>query len=289
VPPTVSVPGTLAVSATLVAGAPEATVTGFVSLHQATVTRRIPFWFRVSSPVLATEKVVLLTAPGDRRGSTVGKPSRVRSYRYPEGAQVRSPSGPEQAFRYVLRKPVANFGVAVTGGAHIEPFVVSAGNEDRLTGYAGLPLNINPYLESFGQPRPVSGAIRPAPGAYDLVFDTPSGVAPGAFTFRFWVNDVTPPSVRLPRATVSPGSHLDLIVTDTGSGVDPQSLVARIDGKPAAVAYSAGRARVGLRNVVAGRHRLTLIAADYQELKNMENVPRILPNTRTFSATFRIA
>jgi hypothetical protein len=33
---------------------------------------------------------------------------------------------------------------------------------------------------------------------------------------------------------------------------------------------------------------LAFSAADYQELKNMENVPRILPNTRTFRAVFRV-
>jgi hypothetical protein len=31
-----------------------------------------------------------------------------------------------------------------------------------------------------------------------------------------------------------------------------------------------------------------LQVADYQELKNMENVPQILPNTRRFTATFTV-
>jgi len=30
-----------------------------------------------------------------------------------------------------------------------------------------------------------------------------------------------------------------------------------------------------------GRHSLVVTASDYQEAKNMENVARILPNTRT--------
>ena len=38
----------------------------------------------------------------------------------------------------------------------------------------------------------------------------------------------------------------------------------------------------------AGEQTLVFTAADYQELKNMENVPQILPNTRTFKAVFRI-
>ena len=37
-----------------------------------------------------------------------------------------------------------------------------------------------------------------------------------------------------------------------------------------------------------GTHRLVFSAADYQELKNMENVPLILPNTRVFRTTFTV-
>ena len=79
-----------------------------------------------------------------------------------------------------------------------------------------------------------------------------------------------------------------LSVTDAGAGVDPQSLTAKIDGKTADVAYSRGRGVVSLRTAGPGRHTLVFTAADYQELKNMENVPQILPNTRTFRAVFRV-
>ena len=34
-----------------------------------------------------------------------------------------------------------------------------------------------------------------------------------------------------------------------------------------------------------GAHRLTLVASDYQETKNMENTGPVRPNTRTFNAT----
>jgi hypothetical protein len=79
-----------------------------------------------------------------------------------------------------------------------------------------------------------------------------------------------------------------LIVSDGGSGVDPQSLTAKIDGKTANISFVRGRAVVGLGATAPGRHTLVFTAADYQELKNMENVPQILPNTRTFSAAFRV-
>ncbi len=289
-PAAVTVPGRLDVTATITTGAAAADVTGFVVLTLGSVTRRIPYWFRVAAPVLGREPHGTLVRTGSYRGQTKGKPSLVTSYRYPDaphGAPLVL-SGPEQVFRVTLRKPVANFGVAVIGGVHTSPRVVLAGDENRLTGNAGLPLAINPYVDSFGDARPVAGAIRPAPGAYDIVFETPAGAAPGAFTFRFWTDDVTPPTVRLLSAAVKQGSKLELAVSDAGSGVDPRSLEASIDGRPVSLAFAHGRALVPVGAIPSGRHRLVFRAADYQELKNMENVPQILPNTRTLSVRFRV-
>jgi hypothetical protein len=299
VPPTVTVPGRLDLTAAASASAPEADVTGFVVLTFGATTRRIPFWFRVESPKLGSEPTTPLTAPGLHKGQMRGKRSLVTSYRYPADARsVPGAAGPEQVFRVRLARPVANFGVVLLSSAgptrfRPSPRVVAAGNENRLTGNAGLPLVINPYLDSFGAARPVAGAIRPVPGSYDVVFETPvvpiAGAAgPGAYTFRYWVNDVTPPSVRLLTRTARAGSRLQLAVADSGSGVDPQSLAATVDGRTAAAAYTAGRVAISLAGVAPGRHRVALEVADYQELKNMENVPQILPNTRRFTATFAV-
>ena len=232
-PASVTVPGRLDVTAT--ASTQQSDVTGFVVLTLGTNVRRIPFWFRTSAPKLGTEPHGTLKATGTYRGTTAGKPSIVDAYRYPASPSgVPSANGPEQVFRFALTRPVANFGVVVTGGAHVAPRVVYAGNEDHLTGYAGLPLVINPYLDSFGTESPVAGAIRPAPGAFDVVFDTPAGVSPGAFTFRFWVNDVAPPAVKLLTRAPKSRGNLELTITDAGSGVDPHSLKVTIDGAPAA-------------------------------------------------------
>jgi hypothetical protein len=227
-----------------------------------------------------------------------GKRSLVTSYRYPADARsVPGAAGPEQVFRVRITGPVANFGVVLLSSAsptrfRPSPRVVAAGNENRLTGNAGLPLVINPYLDSFGAPRPVAGAIRPVPGSYDVVFETPVATVPGAdlgaYTFRYWVNDFTAPSVRLLTRTAKAGSRLRLAVGDAGSGVDPRSLVATVDGRTAAAAYTAGRVTISLTGVAPGRHRVALEVADYQELKNMENVPQILPNTRRFTALFTV-
>ena len=84
------------------------------------------------------------------------------------------------------------------------------------------------------------------------------------------------------------GGFLELSVTDRGAGVDPRSLTARIDGDSTPVSYGNGRARVPLTLAARGRHVLNFTVADYQETKNMENVPRIRPNTRTLRTTFTV-
>jgi hypothetical protein len=292
-PTSVTVPGSLAVTAAAAASAPPTDVTGFVTLTNGSSTRRIPFWFYVEDPKLGTEPHSVLTRTGTYTGTTRGKPSIVSSYRYPDTpASIRDhPTGPEQVYRVTLTQPVANFGVAVLGTKNAtvpQPRVVIADNEDHLTGYPGLPLVINPYLDSFGEPRPVAGAVRPGAGIFDVVFDTSADAKTGPYTFRFWVNDVTPPSMKLLTPVARRTAPLQLAVADAGSGVDPRSLTATVDGKSVEVAFSRGRATVRLVAATPGRHRLVFSASDYQELKNMENVPRILPNTKTLSTTFRV-
>jgi hypothetical protein len=165
----------------------------------------------------------------------------------------------------------------------VEPRIVHAGDENHLAGYTALPLDLNPYRSSYGRYRLISGVVLPGPGAYDIVFDTPRNGKPGGFRFRYWLNDTTPPTVRVLGVR---GGFLDLSVTDRGAGVDPRALSARIDGDSTPVSYSNGRARVALALVGRGQHVLTFSAADYQETKNMENVPLIRPNTRTIQTTF---
>ena len=129
----------------------------------------------------------------------------------------------------------------------------------------------------------MAGAVLPAPGVYDVVFDTPRNARPGGFRFRYWVGDVTPPTVRV--RCVRNG-FLEVAVTDRGSGVDPESLQAVVDGKAETVSYANGRARIPISSVAAGRNSLTFVASDYQETKNMEDIAGILPNTRTLRTTF---
>jgi hypothetical protein len=285
-PSTVTVPGRL--DLTIGAGSAEGEVMGFVVLRLGTVTRRIPYWSRVVDPKLAREPHGTLRTTGTYRGTTAEGRALVATYRYPDDPRAPALSGRERVFRVTVTRPVANFGVVVLRGNRASPRVVAGDDENQLVGVPGLPLVINPYIDSYGASRPVAGAIRPKPGTYDVVFDTTTP-SPAAFTFRFWVDDVVPPSVKLLDAKARRGGSLRLTVVDGGAGVDPNSLTARIDGRRVDVTFAGTRAVVSLRGVAAGRHALVFTAADYQELKNMENVPRILPNTRTFRAVFRIA
>ena len=158
-------------------------------------TRRIPFWVEVEPSPASDEPAKRLSAPGIYRATTVGGESKVVRYRYPTKGDGSYP-GPEVAYLVHVSKPIANFGVAVLSGSAI-PHVVFAGDENHLTGFTGLPTDLNPYLETFGESRPVAGVDLPAPGSYEIVFDTRSASRAGPFTFRYWINDTTPPKLHV--------------------------------------------------------------------------------------------
>jgi subtilisin family serine protease len=292
VPATATVPGTLPVTVTT-ASAPAAELSGFVVLTRGTDRRRIPYWLRVSAPALGRAKATPLRRPGTYKGNTRGGTTLVSRYRYPESPSglgfAATLAGPERVYRVTLRRRAANFGVVVTSRGRnvlVEPRVVRAGDEDRLTGYPALPFNLNPYLRIFGNPVLASGAILPAPGAYDVVFDSPSAARAGAFTFRYWVGDTKPPALRLRTRTVRRGQPVVVAASDAGSGVDPRSIVARIDGREPGARLQKGRILVRTAGLRRGRHTLVLQVSDYQESRNMENVGPILGNTRILRARF---
>jgi hypothetical protein len=54
------------------------------------------------------------------------------------------------------------------------------------------------------------------------------------------------------------------------------------------VRYANGIASVDVARLDAGSHPLVFSVSDYQEAKNMENVARILPNTRVLRTTIRL-
>lgn len=264
--------------------------TGFVVLTRGSDVRRVAFWFHVEVPKLQLDPHRTLHGPGLYHGDTAGQPSRVSSYRYPQGplggAATRL-GGPEQVFRFTLRRQIANFGAVVVReapGMKISPRLVIGSDENHVVGYTGLPTSLNPY-QGFDQAEPVVGAVLPKPGTYEFVFDTPTGAKPGAFTFRLWVNDTSPPSIRLLDSRAIIGRPIRAAVRDSGSGVDPRSLHAKIGGKPVRVTYRDGVLMVRTKGLPAGKQALRISASDYQETKNMEDVGPVLPNTRVLHAT----
>jgi hypothetical protein len=219
----------------------------------------------------------------------------VDTYRYPEvprsGPVSARLTGPEQVFRVRVGPGVANFGVVVIRrgpGSRVEPRVVRSGDENRLTGYSALPLDQNPYVEEFGGAVPAAGALRPAAGVYDIVFDSATRAGAGTFRFRLWIDDGTPPKAKLARRTFLRGDPIRLRVSDSGSGVDVRSLEATLDGKAARARLVGTEIRIPTGGLAAGRHRLRVSVADYQETRNNENVTRILPNTRVVSTVVTV-
>jgi hypothetical protein len=299
-PESVDVPGTLAWEVVVPANAREGGLTGFVELRRGTDIRRVPFWGRVTAPALGRHRVLPLVRTGVHTGTTRGRPTLVSRYRYPEsprGVGVTTVlAGPETVYRVRLTRRVANFGVAITGrarGSLVEPRIVAGLDENRIVGYGGLPFASNPYLSGpfgFQSPVPVVAALSPLPGDYAVVFDSATRAGAGGFTFRYWVNDVTPPTARLLDRRVTLGTRIRVRVADSGSGIDPTSLFASLDGDPALLTYRDGVVRIATTgpSVTVGKHRLRLTVHDYQENKNTENVTRILPNSRILTATVTI-
>jgi hypothetical protein len=275
VPATVTVPGQLEVTAT--GAQTTGDDSGYVVLRRGADVRRIPFWFMSTAPKLAGEKALALT-PGVHTGTTAGAPALVTHYRYPTGGDDSYP-GPERVYRIHVPAGAANAGVAVLSG-NVYPHITLDGSEDRLAGYTAMPLDLNPYRKSYGLRRRVAAVVLPAGGTYDVVFDsTNAGGRP--FTFRYWVNDVAPPRLKVRSARRS----IVVAATDAGSGVDPNSIAATLDGKSVATRFGSGTIRIA---AAKGRHRLVLTVSDYQETKNMEDVAKILPNTATLRATVTV-
>jgi subtilisin family serine protease len=271
-PATVTVPGQL----TLTASGAETTgdQSGYLVLTRGADVRRIPYWFLTTAPKLARAKATPLT-PGTRKGTTAGAPALVTRYRYPTGGDDTYP-GPERAYRIRVPAGAANAGVAVLS-RNVYPHITLDGSEDRLAGYTAMPLDFNPYRRSYGQRRRVAAVVLPAAGAYDVVFDS-RNAGGRQFTFRYCVNDVRPPTLKVR----SRNGSIVVAATDAGSGVDPSSIVATLDGRRVASRFGSGTIRIA---ATKGRHRLVLSAADYQETKNTEDVAKILPNTAALRAT----
>jgi hypothetical protein len=275
------------------AGAKVGNRQGYVTLVRGTQSVRIRWWGYVERPRLGASpvhRVRLGTVSGDtRRGTRLAF-----RYEFPNrpsqlGLPARYP-GREQVLSFHVPKGARNAGVRVVSGA-VSPQILLARNENRLAGGTALDLVENPYLDRYGDWAPVSGMLLPRAGRYYISVETRPGSRPGPYRLRTWADDTSPPTVQI-RSHVLYGTapELRLVVRDSQSGFDPDSLSVTVDGKHVGhVSIAGSNVSVELAGLAHGRHRVRIAAADYQELKNSENADQQpLPNTRVVRAIVTI-
>ena len=316
VQPTLTIPpgGTveLAVTASATAAAASGDNYGFVVLRRGATVRRIPYAFFVSRPGLAA--ITPLKLRRFQVGTTTRGFSNVSVYRFPA-----FPFGPPPDYvgkpmdekgaetLYVMRvdNPVANAGVAVIAaqsGALIHPWLLGSPDEGDVQGYPGTPVNVNALTFGFRADIGAAGLLFPRRGRYFVAVDSGSDEYTGrsfagGFLLRSWQNDVRPPTIRVLTNRIAAGRSLIAArVTDAGAGVDPLSLV--IGYRRALVGAAAYDPFSGLALFPipaaappfrAGRTPTILLAADYQEAKNVDQAgANVLPNSRFATTRIRV-
>ena len=277
--------------------------TGFIVLSGNGVSRRVPYSFLVERPALASVPSVPLQKL--QTGNTAVGVSHVSQYCCPSAPFGQPPNyvgapmnedGSEHLYSVSINEPVVNFGVSIlaaTTGSLIDPFVLGSKDENDVQGYAGIPTDVNSLTYDSQIDIGAAGAQFPRQGTYYVSVDSradPFNNKPlkGKYLLNAWINDVTPPSLKLLTTRVNAGRPLIVArVLDGGSGVDPLSLVFSYGGVLiGASAYDplSGLAVFGLPDqaprLKAGTATTIMEASDYQESKNIDTVGAdLLPNT----------
>jgi minor extracellular serine protease Vpr len=300
----------LAVVARASAAAQQGENYGFVVLRKGAVTRRIPYFFLVDRPALAGQAVLPLvrTQSGDTRVGT----DLVQTYRYPAAPFGNAPDTPpmledgkEHVYVTAVNEPAANAGVSIIEqppGTLADPFYLSGPDESTVQGFAGTPVDVNALTNDYLLPVSAAGSSFPRQQRFYVVVDsgrekfTDRSLA-GRYVLRSWVNDVTPPSVKLLTTRVSTGRPILFLQTrDAQSGVDPLSITIGLRGAlvgAAAFDPVTGIAVVPLSNssqpLQPGTTSLRLSSSDFQEAKNVDTAgTSIMPNTRTISVRLQV-
>jgi minor extracellular serine protease Vpr len=276
---------------------------GFILLRQGQVARKIPYEFFVGRPQLAQLEAKRLVK--FQAGTTAQGPNRVSTYCCPAAPFGPSPdyvgpamdeTGSETLYVTSIDKPVANIGVAVEaarGGALVDPWFLGSPNERDVQGYAGTPVNANALMFDYLFDLGAAGASFPKPQSFWIAVDSSSDPfthrsLAGAYVLRSWVNDVTPPRVRLLTSRVAAGRPTIVArVLDAGAGVDPLSLVIAYRGVLVGAAVYDPLSGIALfplprsaAKIPKGRTRMVVSASDFQEAKNVDSVgDEIMPNT----------
>ena len=277
---------------------------GFVVLSGNGVQRRVPYAFLVERPALRNAPYVALKKL--QTGDTAVGTSLVSSYCCPAAPFGPPPTytgptmnqdGAEHLYSIEITEPIVNFGVSVLAaspGALIDPFVLGSKNENDVQGYAGIPTDVNGL--TFDANVDVGAAGVQFPRLQRFYVSVDSRADPftnksqkGKYLLNAWIDDLTPPSVRVLTTRVTTGRPLIVAqAVDAGSGVDPLSLVIGYSG--ALVGASAYDPLTGLivfgiptaaPKLKTGKTKLVVRASDYQEAKNINTVGNdIYPNTR---------
>jgi hypothetical protein len=276
---------------------------GFVLLRKGEITRKLPFHVFVGRPQLERlpAKRLVRFQPGD----TITGENRVSTYCCPAapfgpppdyvGPSMEQP-GAETLYVTSIQKPVVNLGVSVqssSAGSEIDPWFLGSPNERDVQGYAGTPVNVNALMFDYQVDVGAAGASFPKVQRFYVSVDSNADAFshrafPGRYVLRSWVNDVRPPRIRLVTKRVASGRPTIVArVLDSGSGVDPISLVLAYRGVlVGAVRYDADSGiaifplPVSAAKIPRGPTRAVITASDFQEAKNVNTVgDDILPNT----------
>jgi minor extracellular serine protease Vpr len=312
-PATVTLPAGGSLEIPIAAGAAARSATsenyGFVLLRRGDVVRRIPYAFFVSRPALVvhTPRRLRRIQVGDTRAGA----SRVSVYRYPTAPFGPHPTytgpavqedGAERVYVTHVDEPVVNFGVSVirsTDGSTVDPWLLGSRDENDVEGYAGTPSNVNSLTINYGFQVGAAGAVFPRPKRFYVAVDASRDpftgrLHAGRYLLRSWVDDVSPPFVKLLTRRVAIGRPtLVARVLDraarprAASGVDPSSIVLSYRNVLLGVSDYDPVTGLGVfappRNAPRfprGRTFGTLAGADFQEAKNVSTPGgSVLPNT----------
>src|ERR671935_1010224 len=276
---------------------------GFVVLRRGADMRRIPYEFYVGRPqveLMPAKKLARFQA-----GSTINGPNRISSYCCPSEPFGPPPdyfgppmdeSGTETTYVTSINRPVANIGVAIeseTAGSLVHPWFLGSPDERDVQGYAGTPVNVNELMPDFSVDLGAAGSSFPKIQRFYVTVDSGTDSfthrpLPGRYVLRSWVNDVTPPRLRLVTKRIAQGRPTIVArATDSGAGVDPFSLVISYRGVLVGAALYdpvSGTAIFPLpreaRAIPAGRTSALFSASDFQESKKVKGSgSNILPNT----------
>ncbi|HEV7640452.1 MAG TPA: S8 family serine peptidase [Gaiellaceae bacterium] len=277
---------------------------GFVVLTGNGVQRRVPYAFSIERPALRNAPFVALKKL--QTGTTATGTNRVSNYCCPAApfgpppdytGPTMNEDGAEHLYSVDITEPIVNFGVSVLAastGALIDPFVLGSKNENDVQGYAGIPVDVNAL--TFDSRVDVGAAGVQFPRLQRFYVSVDSRADPftnkpqkGKYLLNAWIDDLTPPSVRVFTTRVTAGRPLIVAqAVDSGAGVDPLSLVINYSG--VLVGASSFDPLTGLvvfaiptaaPKFKAGKTKMTLMASDYQEAKNINTIGNdIFPNSQ---------